>query len=81
MNFNNIFIAMLTLFILSTIEGWPNYMYEFIDGYEDGPNKDSNQWVIFYFVVFILIGSMFLLNLFIGVIFLNYHIAEKKAKN
>ena len=42
MNFNNIFNAMLTLFILSTIEGWPNYMYEFIDGNIDKPSKNLN---------------------------------------
>ena len=41
-NFNNIFNGMLTLFILSTIEGWPTYMYELIDGYVDGPNLNSN---------------------------------------
>ena len=68
---------MLTLFILSTIEGWPNYMYIFVDADEKGPLKDNNTWMIIYFLVFIIIGSMFLLNLFIGVIFLNYHIAEK----
>jgi hypothetical protein len=32
-------------------------------------------------MVFILIGSFFLLNLFIGVISLSYHLATEKAKN
>jgi len=81
MNFNNIFSGMLSLFVLSTIEGWPNYMYHFVDADDFGPKKDANTWMIGYFLVFILLGSMFLLNLFIGVIFLNYHIAEKAAKN
>lgn len=34
-----------------------------------------------YFVAYLFIGSMFLINLFVGVIFLNYHIAISKAKN
>ena len=34
-----------------------------------------------YFVIFIFIGSMFLMNLFIGVVQLNYHLADKAAKN
>jgi len=81
MNFNNIFNAMLSLFVLSTIEGWPTYIYNYIDAGEQGPYRNNNEWVIYYFIIFILFGSMFLLNLFIGVVFLNYHMAEKKAKS
>ena len=68
MNFDNIFNAMLTLFILSTVEGYPNYMYTFVDADETGPYKNNNQWMFIYVIVFLFIGSMFLLNLFIGVI-------------
>jgi len=57
---------MLNLFVLSTIEGWPTYMYYYVDADENGPMKDKNGWMIVYFIVFIIIGSMFLLNLFIG---------------
>jgi hypothetical protein len=45
------------------------------------PKKDNNTFFIGYFIIFIFIGSLFLLNLFIGVIFLNYRLAEKKAKD
>ena len=34
-----------------------------------------------YFIVFILIGSYFLINLFTGVVQLNYHLSEKAAKS
>lgn len=34
-----------------------------------------------YFVVFLFVGSMFLLNLFIGVVQLNFMLAESAAKN
>ena len=34
-----------------------------------------------YFIIFNILGSMFLLNLFVGVIFMNYVAAEKNAKN
>lgn len=40
-NFDNIFNGMLTLFILSTMEGWPDLMYLFIDADESGPIKDA----------------------------------------
>lgn len=72
---------MLTLFVLSTLEGWPNYLFYFIDASSEGPVKDNYPLMILFFVVFIFVGSMFLLNLFIGVIFLNYRLAEHAAKN
>ena len=45
-----------------------------------GSVKNSSTYMAYYFLIFILIGSMFLINLFAGVIFLNYHDAEKKEK-
>lgn len=32
---------MLTLFILCTMEGWPDYMYLFIDADEAGPIRGA----------------------------------------
>lgn len=40
-NFDNILNGMLTLFILSTLEGWPDIMYWFIDADEAGPIKGA----------------------------------------
>jgi hypothetical protein len=31
-NFDNILQSMISLFVLSTLEGWPEYMYQVIDG-------------------------------------------------
>lgn len=41
MNFDNIFSSMMTLFVLSTVEGWPDYMWQFIDG--EGVISDQNS--------------------------------------
>ena len=38
------------------------------DGENLGPDKDSNRLFMLYFMVFLFIGSMFLINLFIGVV-------------
>lgn len=84
MNMDHILRAMVTLFVLSTLEGWPDYMYDFIDAGDDqftGPIKDNNPYMFFYFMIFIFIGALFLINLIIGVLFLNYRIAEQLAKN
>ena len=72
---------MLSLFILSTLEGWPDYIWYFIDASDNGPSPNSNFWFIAYFIVFIFIGSLFLLNLFVAIMSFNYNLASKKSKN
>ena len=72
---------MLTLFVLSTLEGWPNYLLYFIDSDDNGPVKNNNIYFVVYFVVFIFIGSLFLLNLFVAIMSFNYNLASKKSKN
>lgn len=69
----------MTLFVLSTLEGWPNYVFNFVDadkfsddGENLGPEKNGSRLFMLYFMVFIFVGSMFLINLFIGVVQLNY---------
>jgi len=69
-NFDNIYNAMTTLYILSTLEGWPDIMFPTLDSdySEYGPSKNNFKIMAVYFVIFILIGSFFLINLFVGVI-------------
>ena len=43
--------------------------------------KDNSLYMSSYFITFIIVGSLFLWNLFVGVIFFNYHLAEKREKN
>ena len=78
-NFNNILEAMMTLFIVSSLEGWPEIMYNSLDivGEDKGPLQDNDVSQSIFFIVFILIGSFFFLNFFVGVLFLKY----TQAKN
>ncbi|CAK85661.1 unnamed protein product (macronuclear) [Paramecium tetraurelia] len=80
-NFENIFSGMLTLFCLSTLLDWPDQLLYFKDGTENGLVKDSSPEFFLFFLAFILIGSILLNNLFIGVILVNFHIAEEKARD
>jgi hypothetical protein len=70
---------MITLFIISSLEGWPDIMWQAIDASAEdgGPVMDANPPASFFFVVFILIGSFFFLNFFVGVIFLNFEEAQR----
>jgi hypothetical protein len=72
---------MLTLFVLSTLEGWPNYLFYFVDADESGPIRDNSYYFVLFFIVFIFIGSLFLLNLFVAIMSFNYNLASKKSKN
>lgn len=61
---------MITLFVLSTTEGWIDIMSEGIDsrGIDLNPiESNAIPWAI-YFVLFIIVGSFFIINLFAGVI-------------
>mmetsp|Transcript_13676 Transcript_13676/g.25803 ORF Transcript_13676/g.25803 Transcript_13676/m.25803 type:complete len:1737 (+) Transcript_13676:154-5364(+) len=77
-NFDNIFEAMLTLFAMSTLEGWPDLMYQGVDAteYDQAPKKDSNPLNALYFIIFITVIVFFFMNLFIGVIFMKFHQAK-----
>lgn len=65
---------MMTLFIVSTLEGWPDIMLQSIDstGIDEGPDVEASYAYIYFYILFIFIGSFFLLNFFIGVLFLEY---------
>jgi hypothetical protein len=73
-NFDNVAEAMLSLFIISSLEGWPDIMYNAVDSTEHklAPEKDVNPFAAYYFIIFILIGSFFFLNLFIAVVYYNF---------
>lgn len=75
-HFNNLLDGWVSLFEISTTEGWVDLMYMAADsrGAMKQPKRDSNQIVgILLFVSFILVGTFFVLNLCVGVIINNYH--------
>jgi voltage-dependent calcium channel L type alpha-1D len=66
---------MLTLFGISTLEGWPTVMYQATQStdVDRGPKFNASPLYAYYFIAFILIGTYFFLNFFIGVLFLKYN--------
>lgn len=47
---------------------------------EDQPIYEDNLYMYIYFVIFIIFGSFFTLNLFIGVIIDNFNQQKKKIR-
>ncbi|GMF42977.1 unnamed protein product [Phytophthora fragariaefolia] len=74
-NFNNVGNAMITFFEMSTTENWGLLMVACIDatGIEMQPIRDNNMWWAGFFFVFMMFGSFFVVNLFVGVIIENFN--------
>uniref|UniRef100_A0A9J7YQU6 Sodium channel protein n=1 Tax=Cyprinus carpio carpio TaxID=630221 RepID=A0A9J7YQU6_CYPCA len=66
----------------ATFKGWMDIMYAAVDSrdLEQQPKYESNLYMYLYFVIFIIFGSFFTLNLFIGVIIDNFNQQKKKIR-
>ncbi|CAD8198931.1 unnamed protein product [Paramecium pentaurelia] len=83
-NFDNITIAIPTLFVTATLDGWGE-IYQVAENSQVasiGPQA-FNSYVVTYifFLLFVFIGSMFFLSLFTGVLYTNLKKNQKKIEN
>lgn len=81
-NFENIGESIVTLYVLSTMEGWPAILGSALDANDEteGPSFNGSTTNALFCIVFILVGSLFLMNLFVGVIFVQFTEEQKKEK-
>uniref|UniRef100_A0A8C0ZKR6 Sodium channel protein n=1 Tax=Cyanistes caeruleus TaxID=156563 RepID=A0A8C0ZKR6_CYACU len=79
-NFDNVGFGYLSLLQVATFKGWMDIMYAAIDSRDvlEQPKYEDNLYMYLYFVIFIIFGSFFTLNLFIGVIIDNFNQQKKK---
>ncbi|XP_063076806.1 sodium channel protein type 4 subunit alpha A [Engraulis encrasicolus] len=79
-NYDNVGLGYLSLLQIATFKGWMDIMYAAVDSreVEDQPSYEINLYMYLYFVIFIIFGSFFTLNLFIGVIIDNFN--QQKSK-
>lgn len=78
-NFDNVLNGMITLFTVATLEGWPDLMYKYTDitTIETGPIQNFSPMNAYFWVGFVFIGAFFFMNLFVGVLFMNFEAAQK----
>ncbi|CAF2224645.1 unnamed protein product [Rotaria magnacalcarata] len=69
-NFDNLFHALLTLFVLSSKDGWVQIMHNGIDAVnvDMQPIKNYSEANLIYFISFISIVGFFVLSMFVGVV-------------
>ncbi|XP_057600188.1 sodium channel protein type 3 subunit alpha isoform X1 [Hippopotamus amphibius kiboko] len=79
-NFDNVGAGYLALLQVATFKGWMDIMYAAVDSRDVKlqPVYEENLYMYLYFVIFIIFGSFFTLNLFIGVIIDNFNQQKKK---
>ncbi|RLN86576.1 hypothetical protein BBJ28_00004388 [Nothophytophthora sp. Chile5] len=74
-SFDNVLLALLTFFEISTTEGWVTLMLAGVDATDVDMQPIANHgegWTLF-FIAFISLGSFFLIQLFIGVVIENFN--------
>ncbi|XP_076026026.1 sodium channel, voltage-gated, type I-like, alpha isoform X1 [Genypterus blacodes] len=82
-NFDNVGFGYLALLQVATFKGWMDIMYAAVDSRskpEEQPLYENNLKMYGFFVVFIIFGAFFTLNLFIGVIIDNFNQQKKKMR-
>lgn len=82
-NFDNALNGFIALFQVATFEGWMEIMRDAVDSREIDEQPESQHSFVpyFFFVVFIIVGSFFTLNLFIGVIIDNFNRLKKEYED
>tara|TARA_B110000285_G_C14849021_1_gene479041 strand:+ start:543 stop:767 length:225 start_codon:yes stop_codon:yes gene_type:complete len=60
---------------MMTTEGWQNLMFQGIDatGIDMQPKKNTSVGMVIYFIGFMVVGSLFIINLFVGVVIDNFN--------
>ncbi|CAH6777545.1 Scn10a [Phodopus roborovskii] len=81
-NFDNVAMGYLALLQVATFKGWMDIMYAAVDSREIDcqPQWEDNLYMYLYFVVFIIFGGFFTLNLFVGVIIDNFNQQKRKIR-
>ncbi|KAJ9447858.1 Voltage-dependent calcium channel type D subunit alpha-1 [Diplonema papillatum] len=79
-HFDHLGAALITLFQIATLEGWVRIMHLGVDavGPYEAPTKDKSPFMVLFFVIFIVVGSFFIINLFIGVLIEQYNTVKDR---
>ncbi|XP_051757897.1 voltage-dependent L-type calcium channel subunit alpha-1D isoform X8 [Ctenopharyngodon idella] len=83
-NFDNVLMAMMALFTVSTFEGWPALLYKAIDSSKEnmGPIYNYRVEISIFFIIYIIIIAFFMMNIFVGFVIVTFQEqGEKEYKN
>jgi len=81
--FDNTWVALGALFEISTTEGWVDVMLAAVDSTDIHmqPIENNQEFWIVFFIIFMIIGSYLMTNLFVGVIIQNFNELKAEKEN
>uniref|UniRef100_G3S767 Voltage-dependent L-type calcium channel subunit alpha n=1 Tax=Gorilla gorilla gorilla TaxID=9595 RepID=G3S767_GORGO len=73
-HFDNVLSAMMSLFTVSTFEGWPQLLYKAIDSNEEdvGPIYNNRVEMAIFFIIYIILIAFFMMNIFVGFVIVTF---------
>ncbi|XP_065436504.1 voltage-dependent L-type calcium channel subunit alpha-1S-like, partial [Chrysemys picta bellii] len=83
-HFDNVLSAMMSLFTVSTFEGWPQLLYKAIDTHTEdmGPIYNYRVEIAIFFIIYIILIAFFMMNLFVGFVIATFQEqGESEYKN
>ncbi|XP_075923076.1 voltage-dependent L-type calcium channel subunit alpha-1D isoform X3 [Petromyzon marinus] len=83
-NFDDVLSGMLTLFTVSTFEGWPTLLHRAIDSHAEdvGPIYNYRVEISIFFIIYIIIIAFFMMNIFVGFVIVTFQEqGEQEYKN
>ncbi|XP_074594499.1 ca[2+]-channel protein alpha[[1]] subunit D isoform X2 [Brevipalpus obovatus] len=83
-NYDDVAKAMLTLFTVSTFEGWPTLLEVSMDsrGEDLGPSMNYRPVVSIFYIIYIIVIAFFMVNIFVGFVIVTFqNEGEQEYKN
>uniref|UniRef100_A0A8C2VI28 Voltage-dependent L-type calcium channel subunit alpha n=1 Tax=Chinchilla lanigera TaxID=34839 RepID=A0A8C2VI28_CHILA len=73
-HFDNVLSAMMSLFTVSTFEGWPQLLYKAIDANAEdvGPIYNNRVEMAIFFIIYIILIAFFMMNIFVGFVIVTF---------
>uniref|UniRef100_A0A8C5ZCP2 Voltage-dependent L-type calcium channel subunit alpha n=1 Tax=Marmota marmota marmota TaxID=9994 RepID=A0A8C5ZCP2_MARMA len=73
-HFDNVLSAMMSLFTVSTFEGWPQLLYKAIDSNKEdtGPIYNNRVEMAIFFIIYIILIAFFMMNIFVGFVIVTF---------
>jgi hypothetical protein len=83
-NFDNILQGLMTQFAIMCTEGWLTIYQTALNSptsHYQMPKENNNPAAILYFVISIVVSSLFILNMFVGVVISTFNIEKEKLSH
>ena len=79
-NFDNLNRSVMNLFVFMTNEGWVAVMQDGVDsrGHDLQPKRENNKAMLLFFITYMIVSNVFILNLFVGVIIEKFNRMHEK---